>query len=460
MQPTLYAGIALALLAIPFLTRDKVKSIWWLFAFLQLFGATSIASLPALGGASLTAPQVGLIILLLTAALVVAPKEPATSRRVLTIHVLALGIIAYGAIISLFGPLLFAGKIDVIAMRPDVVGGVAVATPLEPRSGNITQSLYMTGSFLTAIAVSLIFVRRLPTREFSRAMLMIAALHALLGLIDAVGISAGMGRVLDFLRNANYSMLDQTIGTVPRLSGSLPEPSSFAGFGVPFAVFATEQSMRTKGRAAGLIALALWVTILASTSSIGLFGAAVYAAVGYPRFLLSPGNSTAKLASVVIIGGLCLVGAFVSLTRPDVFAGFSDFLADMTIDKSGSDSGIERASWAAQGWAAFETSYGLGTGTGSFRSSSYPMAVLGSLGIIGSLLVVGYLGQIAMKALSRISDASRSSAAWAAIFTIVTLLFSAGSPDPSLYFGIFAGFALRPRLPESASEANAEKATL
>jgi len=457
MELTMYAGIALALLGVSFFTSDKLKSMWWLYVFLQLFGATSIASLSALGGASLTAPHVGFIILLGMATLIVAPRDVAMSHRVLAIHGLTLAIIAYGLLISLFGPRLFAGTIDVVAMRPEIVGGIAVATPLEPLAGNITQSLYMTGSFLTALAVSLIFARRLPASEFHKAMLMAGALHALLGLIDAVGIAAGMDRVLDFLRNANYAMMDQTIGTVPRLSGSLPEPSSYAGFGVTFAVFATEQWIRTKDRAAGLIGLWLWVMILASTSSTGMFGASVYVLIAYPRFLLSSVSFGRKLASVLVLASLGLLAAGVGLARPDIFLGVRDFIADLTINKGETDSGIERASWAAQGWTAFNASYGLGTGVGSFRSSSFPMAVLGSLGIVGSLLMFSYIAQVASKGLTKGPDASEKSAAWAATFTIIAALLTAGSPDPGFAFGIFAGFAMRPRLFIRPAEANAKK---
>ncbi|MFZ4072302.1 MAG: hypothetical protein ACOYJ6_19700, partial [Caulobacterales bacterium] len=251
---------------------------------------------------------------------------------------------------------------------------------------------------------------------------------------------------------------DQTIGTVPRLSGSLPEPSSFAAFGVTFAVFATEQWIRTKDRAAGLIGLWLWVMILASTSSTGMFGASVYALIAFPRFLLSSGNFGRKLASVLVLAGLGLLAAGVSLARPDIFLGVRDFIADLTINKGESASGVERASWAAQGWSAFNASYGLGTGIGSFRSSSFPMAVLGSLGVIGSLLMLSYIAQVASKGMTKGPDASEKSAAWAATFTIVTVFFSAGTPDPGFAFGIFAGFAMRPHLIRRPAEANAIKA--
>lgn len=460
MQPTIYAGVVLAMLCAVFVTRDRVKSVWWLFAFLQLFGATSAATLSALGGSSLTAPQLGVAMLLATTTFVVAPKDGAATRRTVLLHCMALAIIVYTLVISMYGPRLFAGKIDVVAMRPDIVGGVAVATPLEPRSGNITQSLYLTGSFLTALATSLLFARRLPATVFQRSMLFVAFAHALLGLIDAAGLAAGRGRVLDFLRNASFSMLDQTIGSVPRLSGSLPEPSSYAAFGVAFAVFATEQWVRTSSRVAGATGLFLWAMILASTSSTGMFGAGVYALIAYPRFLMSSVAFSAKFASVLVISALALAGTCVSLLAPDTFVGVRDFIVALTIDKGDSASGIERASWAAQGWTAFNASFGLGTGAGSFRSSSFPMAVLGSLGVIGSLLMLGYIGQVSWKMLSRNADATQRSAGWAAIFTIVTALASAGSPDPSFAFGIFAGFALHPNFRTRHAEDKAPERTL
>jgi hypothetical protein len=85
------------------------------------------------------------------------------------------------------------------------------------------------------------------------------------------------------------------------------------------------------------------------------------------------------------------------------------------------------------------------------------MAVLGSLGVVGSLLMFSYIAQVASKGLTKGPDASEKSAAWAATFTIITALLTAGSSDPGFAFGIFAGFAMRPRLFIRPAEANAKK---
>jgi hydrogenase-4 membrane subunit HyfE len=439
-----------------FLSRDKVKGAWWLFAILQLFAATSLATLTVLGGSSLTAPQAGVLVLLLAAVFAVWLNDRKVSWDAIGIHAVALAIIAYTLIISFIGPRLFAGKIDVIAIRPDVVDGVAIATPLEPRSGNITQSAYMSGSFLTALAVSLLFARRLKASDFRNAIVGIAVAHTALGVIDWVGITFGFGRVLDFLRNANFSILDQTIGTIVRLSGSLPESSSYAAFGVPFAVFCTEQWVRARDRVAGVAALGLWVLILASTSSTGMFAAAVYAMVALPRFLLGPRRVAPKAVGAIVMAGLALICVAISLVRPDFYWGVRDFVVSMTLEKGASDSGMERTIWSMQGWSTFLASYGLGTGAGSFRSSSQPMAVLGSVGVIGSLLFLIYFAQVGRSTIGRRFNAMQRSAGWAAMFTLVPALATGGSLDPSFAFGIFAGFALHRHYAPRTSEADRE----
>lgn len=444
MLPTLYAGVLLVMIGAILLSRDRVLATWWIFSFCLLFGATSVATLSALGGSSLSFPQAGFILLACVAFLGVGLKDQDATRRAFQTHWLAFAIIGYTIIISMFGPRLFEGKIDLINMRPDMLDGVAVATPLRPRPSNITTVFYLAGSFLCAIAVSILFMRRLQPSQFCNAMFAVGLGHAALGLIDAAGVAVGQGRVLDFLRNANIMMVDQQIGDVRRLSGSLSEPSSYAGFAVPFAVFATEYWLRTRNGLAGLTSLLLWAMVLASTSSAGIFGFSVYAILAVPRFVISPVGLKTKLIAAAVVVALVLIGTAISLAFPPIYVATRDFVLLLTVQKSDSQSAVERGTWARQGWLALQASFGLGTGAGSFRSSSFPMAVLGSLGVIGSALVAAYITQVARPVMDRRFGAAEKAAAWAAIFQLVPGIVGGSSPDPGFLFGLFAGYALHP----------------
>ena len=60
-------------------------------------------------------------------------------------------------------------------------------------------------------------------------------------------------------------------------------------------------------------------------------------------------------------------------------------------DKSESESGIERAAMNMAGMRAFLDTYGLGVGLGSTRASSFIVAMLSSLGILGSVIYSAFL---------------------------------------------------------------------
>ena len=447
MQPTFYVGIVGVILLALLFRQTRVRSIWWFFAIAQVFGGTSVATLTALGGASLAVSQVGVAALVYAVFAMVAPRDFLALRRTISTHAAGIALIVYAVIISVMGPRLFAGQMNLVAMRPETLNGFIIATPLEPRSSNIAHLAYLVGSFLTALATSLVFCRKLTATDFRNAVLSAGLLHAALGAIDAVSSSLGAGWVLDFLRNANFSFVDQSIGNIKRISGSLAEASSYVTFSIPFGVFGIEEWWRTRRPAPGLVGLAIWIVALASTSTTGLIGAGIYAAVLFPRLVVA---GVGFAVSGIILGVICaggLIATGVSLARPDIMAAFGDFISLLTVDKVNSSSAVERVAWATQGWDAFQGSFGLGIGAGSFRSSSFPLAVIGSLGFVGSMLMLGFIAQVVRVTFfaSRVSSTQRS-AGWAALFALVPLVVSGPTPDPGFVFAMFAGFALHPLL--------------
>lgn len=61
-----------------------------------------------------------------------------------------------------------------------------------------------------------------------------------------------------------------------------------------------------------------------------------------------------------------------------------NMIASATINKSTSESAIERGVWSARSIGNFIETYGMGVGLGSTRSSSWPISVLVQLGIVGA----------------------------------------------------------------------------
>lgn len=445
MLPSIHSFLIPILIIAILVSKARLKWTWLLFATSQVFGATSFLALPALGGAALIAPQFGLI-LLMVAAFSVGSKDARTTREAFTANAVGLAFVGYSILMSFFGPRLFAHQIDLVAMRPEMLAGFAIATPLEPRPTNLTQTTYMAGSFATAIVVYMIFRRKLSAADFQTGVLALGALHIFFGVVDAIGVAAGQGRVLDFLRNAGYAMTDQSLGDINRLSGSLAEPSAYAILAVPLAAFATEEWMRSRKPAPGIIGVLLWIMTFASTSSTGIVSAAFYLIIAAPRFMFGPSSFIQKAAVAAALAGVVLLASAFYLNHPDLLAENLDLLAGLTVNKAGSDSAVERAAWSLQGWSAFLKSYGLGVGPGSFRSSNFALAVLGSVGVIGSTLFLVYLAQVTHVFGFKRLEPTQKSACIAALFTLAPAMLSGATPDPGFVFGMFAGYSLlKPR---------------
>jgi hypothetical protein len=443
MIPTIYAGILLLLICIIPMTRRKLVWTWRLFALAQVFGATSVATLAALGGSSLLVPQAGAIVLMITAFLVLAPRDGATTGQAMRTHIFAIILIAYTVVLTIFGPRIFAGQIDLVAIKLDIVDGRIVALPLEPKPSNFAHAGYFICSFVTAIAVTLIFRRKLDAGEFRLGVLAAGVILASSALVEGVAQMAHVDDIFSFLRNANYAMVNQIILGVHRLSGFWPEPSAFAAAALPYAVFSSEEWLDRRSWGTGLIALFIWTMLLASTSSTGIVGMAAYLALFVPRLLL--GRSTVlRVAAILSIAGVSLVFLGIYLFAPDSFDAMWQFVASLTVDKADSESAEQRSGWAMQGWAAFKASYGLGLGAGTFRSSSLVLALIGTLGVIGAVLVLLYCLQLAGVAVLRTqrTASTQRSAAWAALMALVPLIISGATADPGLIFAMFAGFAL------------------
>jgi hypothetical protein len=59
-----------------------------------------------------------------------------------------------------------------------------------------------------------------------------------------------------------------------------------------------------------------------------------------------------------------------------------------------SSSALERGSWNAQAWQNFIDTWGVGTGLGSARASSYPLVLASNLGVLGLLLYAAFLAHV------------------------------------------------------------------
>src|SRR5262249_29160891 len=94
-----------------------------------------------------------------------------------------------------------------------------------------------------------------------------------------------------------------------------------------------------------------------------------------PQMLIFLACAPMLMALVVIL--ICLNDAS--------YAYVSNLLDTIVFSKMSSGSGIERSTWNSQALQNFLDTFGFGVGNGSVRASSFPVAVVASLGFPGAL---------------------------------------------------------------------------
>jgi hypothetical protein len=77
----------------------------------------------------------------------------------------------------------------------------------------------------------------------------------------------------------------------------------------------------------------------------------------------------------------------VALFNAGFFDQFVRPIEAAVINKSTSSSGLERTYWNLKSLQGFVDTSGLGIGLGSSRASSWPIAVLSQLGLLGALMM-------------------------------------------------------------------------
>jgi hypothetical protein len=417
------------------------------------FGSTAVLTL---GGSS------PLIYAFFAAALVAAVAARrrvwrdlgAVFGRIPAIWVLC-ALMVYAVIGAVLLPRLFVGQTTVFVKPPGRMS--IVEDSLAPISGNITQSAYFVLGGLTAIALAAMLVHRDRIHLVRRGFFLWICLHTGMGLLDLMGKLAGAGDLLAPIRTASYVMLTEAEqGGFARIAGSYSEASAFGGVSLSCLAFTYTYWRRTKDRLARWLSMVLLALVLLSTSSTAYVGLAVlslgvFGSIG--RSMLTDRIETDEVLIVV----LALLAAFavvaISVYDEKVLDPIVHLIDTTIVDKSSSESGQERAYWNVKSLQNFVDTLGLGIGFGSSRASSWPVAVLSQLGLLGSLMMAMLLAVIA-RGLGRAAqvdpgtEAVVASVRAAAFGSIVAGSLVSGTADPGMIF--FIAFAV-----VAASRANA-----
>ncbi len=418
-----------------------------------LFAGSAAIFLPALGGSSIAPTYAALGFVL--AKVILTPAYRLLALQALRENWLLVLFVAYGAVTAFFLPRIFAGQMDVTPMRPPISDYLFAAESLKPTSQNITTCIYLVGSLLITICAAVVARATKDATSLAVIFSNIAIAHIVAGLL-VLGLKLGGSTfLLDLVRNASYAQLTQDAGGFVRISGFFPETSAFSAFGVTLFVLMAECWIRDiHARRTGLTAVATAFVLLISTSSSAYVGLGAYVVVLTLRIIFFPFGIGAKKIAVLLLFALAtvLVGLVMAAALPNLVTTFVDVMADMTLRKGQSASGLQRAFWAAQGFEAFRVSYGFGIGAGSFRSSSLFTAILGSLGVVGLVSFGTYLLVVA-KPLNRSTHGRTTlpngkaidfggACAVAAIVGLAPEFVGSATPIPGILFSILAGVSV------------------
>jgi hypothetical protein len=207
--------------------------------------------------------------------------------------------------------------------------------------------------------------------------------------MDLVTFATNTGELMSFIRNSTYSIMSDTESAgFKRIVGSFVEASSFGYWTLGYFAFAITLWLHgVGGRLTLSLGILSFLALLFSTSTTAYVGLAGYLAVQFAIAFLSFlfGPIRREMLIFMICAPFMFVFVAIAIALNDAsYAYFSELLNQFVLNKMSTSSGIERSRWNSQAIQNFVDTFGFGAGNGSVRASSFPVAVIGSLGILGA----------------------------------------------------------------------------
>jgi hypothetical protein len=433
--------VFLALLALGFRLRAPI--IIGLFGSLA-FGSTAIVTLPALGGSS---PMVytGFLLLLIGSTVMRHGGMDAIGAvftKYWVAGVLA-ALIIYAIDSAIIFPRLFAGSATAIVASPTGISEL----PLGPVSGNITQTGYFVAGALAFYAFAILLPKEGTIRALRRGFITFAVLNACLGILDLAGKLIGVGDILAPIRTASYvNLVEVEEAGFWRIAGGFSEASAFGAVTLSCLAYTYADWRISRAPYMLVLAIVLFVLVIFSTSSTAYAGLAMAAPFAAASIAVSALRGRLSAHDLVLLGLLWAAGTAVLLLflmHEQLFQPFTDLIDRMVFQKSASGSALVRLYWNQKSLEAFYSTMGVGIGLGSSRTSSWAVAVLSQLGIVGgflmALLVAVLIRDMLMPMGSRSAleaAALRSGARSATLTSLCAASLSSGFADPGLIFFI------------------------
>ncbi len=304
----------------------------------------------------------------------------------------------FGVAGAMLLPRIFAGTTMINAIGQSEDGTFNMLTPLAPVGGNVTQTIYLIADlacFVTVVGVGAI---KGGATTLAKAVVVYAGLNVLFALLDIGTYFTGTAFLLDPIRNAQYTLhLEEEASGLKRIAGSFPETSAFST--ATLGALGFTGTLWLYGRwplLTGLLAVASVVLLVLSTSSTGILVVPLILMLLYATALRGIGHGRGgrfSMGFVVAAPLLALVAAAVVALNSSLSLTVLDYVAELTFNKSSTESGVTRAAWNAAALQNFFDTYGFGAGLGSVRASSFLLAVLANLGLPGVIFFSAFFWQ-------------------------------------------------------------------
>lgn len=419
------------------------------------FGATAIGTL---GGGS--TPVITVVFEVLLVAMYFG--RPEYIKRLMNLFSrsgvawVALALLIYVMVGAYIIPRLLAGQIPVIGD----VGGYSMAVPLQPVSGNFNQCMYFAFGVAIFFVIRIVLYDERYFRIIFIGIMTAAAIHVSLGILDFGGKLIGLSDLLKPIRTAGYTMhTSSSVGKFWRIAGGGSEASAFATESVTYLAFTLTYWRATGSRVALMIALPLALLLALSTSTTAYVALIILSVPMLATIFADLNRDQLRRRDALILGVLAFGSisiAVLNFAAPSLLGGFFELLIEMVLNKSKSDSAIERSFWNTNSINAFFLSNGLGVGIGSTRASSWLIAVLSQFGVIGSALLAVMVWVLAVGVHRPGPDLKiaapqhsilqmAASVRAAAIAGLLARILAGGNADPGLLFMASVGFILATR---------------
>jgi hypothetical protein len=350
-------------------------------------------------------------------------------------------------------PRLLAGDTFIFALRAQS----PYAVLLGPSTSNFTQSVYFTADLVCFVVLSA-FAANGGIRLLGAAALFCAALNLIFAGLDLVTYFTNTAELFSPIRNANYAMLDEVeIAGLKRIVGSFTEASSFASATLLYFSFTIQLWLTgIRPRLTLTLALLSLLALVLATSTTGYVGLAVILVYLYLQALLSALHRPVTIQTrwfIVATPFILILLTLIVALNTEYSDYVLNFLDGTVFNKLSTSSGVERSSWNSQALQNFVDTIGFGVGNGSARASSFPVAVLANLGIIGTF-VFGFFFVTLFVPGSRngrsdpLEEAYSRAAKLACLACLTTATTSGALVDLGLPFYIFAAVCNARQLPD------------